>query len=318
MTRSNRPESTLILRASFLGLLLIPSVLFSQEKKPRVLLLTESKGFVHAPVKRIEGELAPCEVAMRQLSLESDAFTIELSQDSASAITRENLERFDVVMFYTSGNLPISNDNMEYFTNDWLKQPKHGFIGIHSATDTLKNDPRYLAVSGGAFNGHPWTQNTTVAITVHEPAHPTVAAFAQEIVLQEEIYQYTNWLPENVRVLMSLDMSRCDVKRPYHVPVAWVRSWGEGRIVCNNMGHRPDTWLKKPFLDSVLASIHWAAGLTDGPSEANPHVSTQQNEKAKADCLDVGITEATVAAEEAEKAKKKAEQDKKKKAAASK
>ncbi len=307
-----------ILLVSFVGLQLLPGSLLSQEKKPKVLFLTESKGFVHAPVKRIEGELAPSEVAMRQLSLESGAFTIELSQDSVSAVTRENLERFDVVMFYTSGNLPISNDNMEYFTNVWLKHPKHGFIGIHSATDTLKNEPRYLAISGGAFNGHPWTQNTTVAINVHEPTHPTVAAFAPEIILQEEIYQYTSWVPENVRVLMSLDMSRCDVKRPYHVPVAWVRSWGEGRIFCNNMGHRPETWQKKPFLDSVLASIQWASGLTDGPTAANPELSAIQNEKAKADCLAVGITEATIAADDAEKAKKKAEQAEKKKAAASK
>ena len=166
MTRFHRPDSVAIALATFFSLLFIPGVLFSQDKKPRVLLLTESKGFVHAPVKRLEGELAPCEVAMRQLSLESNAFTIELSQDSASAITRENLERLDVVMFYTSGNLPISDVNMEYFINAWLKQSKHGFIGIHSATDTLKNEPRYLAVSGGAFNGHPWTQNTTVAIKV--------------------------------------------------------------------------------------------------------------------------------------------------------
>jgi uncharacterized protein len=318
MFRSSFRRLRQVVLMGFVVVALVPAVIFAEEKKPRVLLVTESKGFVHKPVNRIDGALAPSEVAMRQLSLDSNAFLLELSQDSASAITRENLERFDVVMFYTTGKLPISEENIDYFATHWLKQPKHGFIGIHSATDTLKDDARYVEIAGGNFNGHPWTQNTKVAITVHEPTHPTIAAFGKEILMQEEIYQYNRWVPENVRVLMSLDMSRSEVKRPYHVPVAWVRSWGEGRIFVNNMGHREDTWTNKQFLDSMIASIHWAAGLTDGPTQVNPDVSKQQDEKAKADCLAVGITEAIIAAEEAEKARKKAEQDSKKKAAAAK
>jgi len=304
------------LLACFFSLIALACVKWSSlqaaEPQPRVLMLTESKGFVHAPVKRTEGELAPSEVAMRQLSLDSGAFTLELSQDASTAITKENLKRFDVVLFYTTGKLPIKDDEMNYFVNVWLKQPKHGFIGIHSATDTLKDDPRYVELVGGSFNGHPWTQNTKVAMTVHEPSHPTVAAFGKALLMPEEIYQYSQFVPENVRVLMSLDMSGSDVKRPYHVPVAWVRSWGEGRIFYNNMGHRPDTWTNKQFLDSVLSSIRWTAGLTDGPTAPNPELSAAQQEKAKKDCAAVGITDATVAAEAAAKAKAREEQNAKK------
>jgi uncharacterized protein len=286
------------------------STLLAQTAKPRLLMLTDSKGFVHEPVKRREGELSPSEVAMRQLSLETGAFTIELSQDAATAITRENLSRFDVVLFYTTGDLKIEKSEMDYFVQEWLKQPKHGFIGIHSATDTLKNDPRYVELVGGNFNGHPWGQNTKVAIVVHETSHPTVAAFGKELLMPEEIYQYNHFVPGNVRVLMSLDMSRSEVKRPYHVPVAWVRSWGAGRIFYNNMGHRPDTWKNKQFLDSVLAGIRWTTGQVDGPNA--------QNEKAKSECAALGITEASLAAEEAAKAKIRAESEQKKKAAANK
>ena len=46
--------------------------LHAEDPKPRVLMLTESRGFVHAPVKRLAGELAPSEVAMRQLSLDEE------------------------------------------------------------------------------------------------------------------------------------------------------------------------------------------------------------------------------------------------------
>ncbi len=279
--------------------------LFADEPKPRVLMLTESKGFVHQPVKRVEGELSPSEVAMRQLALESGKFTLELSQDASTSITRENLQNFDVVMFYTSGDLPIADDNMNYFVNDWLKQVKHGMIGVHSSTDTLKKDPRYFELIGGSFAGHPWGQNTNVTIAVHEPSHPTVAAFGEKIDLKEEIYQYSNWVPNNVRVLMSLDMANCEVKRPSHVPVAWVKSWGEGRLYYNNMGHRPDTWQNEKFMQSMLAGILWAAGRTDGPTAPNPELSAQQELLAKKAAADAGVTDELLNAQAAEKAKAK-------------
>jgi type 1 glutamine amidotransferase len=279
--------------------------LYADDPKPRVLMLTESKGFVHQPVKRLEGELSPSEVAMRQLAIESGKFTLELSQDAATSITRENLQNFDVVMFYTSGDLTITNENMDYFVNDWLKKPKHGMVGVHSSTDTLKKDPRYFELIGGSFAGHPWGQNTNVVIKVHEPSHPTVAALGEKIELKEEIYQYTNWVPSNVRVLMSLDMANCEVIRPSHVPVAWVKSWGEGRLYYNNMGHRPDTWQNPKFMQSMLAGILWAAGRTEGPTAPNPELSAHEETLAKKAAAAAGVTEESLAAEAAVKAKAK-------------
>jgi uncharacterized protein len=298
------------IRSCILALVVVANVLFSpasraDDPKPRVLMLSESKGFVHQPVKRMEGELSASEVAMRQLAIESGKFTLELSQDASTAITRENLQNFDVVMFYTSGNLPITDDNMAYFLDDWLKQPKHGMVGVHSSTDTLKNNRRYVELIGGAFAGHPWSQNTNVVIKVHEPTHPTVAAFGDKIELKEEIYQYSNWVPENVRVLMSLEMANCEVKRPNHVPVAWVKSWGQGRLYYNNMGHRPDTWQNKKFMQSMLDGILWAAGQTEGPTASNPELSAQQEVIARKAAADAGVTEESLAAEAATKAKAK-------------
>ncbi len=248
---------------------------------PRVLMVTQSKGFVHQPVKRPAGELADSEVAMRQLALESKAFQLDLSQDAALDITKENLGKYDVVMFYTSGDLEISKENMDFFVGTWMKQPKHGFIGIHSSSDTLKKDPRYYEMIGGIFDSHPWGANTEVTIAVHEPKHPTMVPFGSEVTLKEEIYQYQHWQPKNVRVLMSLDMAKCGLKKPYHVPVAWVKPWGEGRIYYNNLGHRPDTWKNKAFLESILQAIRWIHGEVEGESAPNPEESAKQENLAK-------------------------------------
>ncbi len=275
-------RNLLVIGASVIGLsvLAISPPCLAADGQPRVLMITQSKGFVHQPVKRPEGQLAECELAMRQLSVQSGVFTLQTSQDAAADMTRENLQKFDIVMFYTSGDLPISAENMNYFINDWLKQAKHGFIGVHSSTDTFKENKLYYEMIGGSFIGHPWGANTQVTISVHEPNHPTMLPFGREITMKEEIYQYRNWRPENVRVLMSLDMEKTELKRPEHVPIAWVKQWGQGRIYYNNLGHRPDTWQNKQFLASILAAINWIGADSEAMAKPNPELSRQLGELA--------------------------------------
>jgi type 1 glutamine amidotransferase len=84
-------------------------------------------------------------------------------------------------------------------------------------------------------------------------------------------------------VLMSLNMAKCKTKRPYHVPVAWAREWGEGRIFYTNLGHNPQTWANKQFLKSTEGAVRWVIGLENANVTPNPEVSKAQEEKAKAD-----------------------------------
>ena len=83
---------------------------------------------------------------------------------------------------------------------------------------------------GGTFDGHPWNAGETVTVTVHDKKHPSTKVWGDEFQIRDEIYQYKNWQPEKVRVLMSLDMTRCTPSEPRHVPVAWVKSYGDGRV----------------------------------------------------------------------------------------
>lgn len=253
------------------------------DKKPRVLYVTQSKGFVHGSVRRQGQQLAPSEIALKQLAQQTGEFTIDVTQEADKDFTKENLQNYDVVMFYTTGDLPISKDNRDYFFGEWLRQPGHGFIGVHSASDTFHNYEPYWDMVGGTFNGHPWTANTDITLAIHEPEHPTMKPFGSESVEWiDEIYEYKNWQPEKVRVLMSLDMAKTELKRPYHVPVAWVKNYGSGRVYYNNLGHREDTWTKKPFLDSLLAGIKWVSGeIEEGAAEPNPELSQELNARAK-------------------------------------
>jgi hypothetical protein len=252
-------------------------------RKIRMLMLTQSAGFKHGSVSRPADGLAPAEVAMTQLGQQTGLFTVHCTQDAAADFTKENLKNYDLVFFYTTGKLPIKDEDLDYFFNDWLKQKGHGFIGAHSATDTFGDYKPYWDMVGGTFNGHPWGSGTTVTITVHDPKHPAMKPWGEEFQFKDEIYQYKNWQPEKVHVLMSLNMAKTNPKAPYHVPVAWVKNYGDGRVFYTNLGHNNETWANPTFLKSMEGGIRWVLRLEDGDASPNPELSQAQEAKAKAD-----------------------------------
>src|SRR5687768_15413279 len=103
------------------------------KKEYRILMVTQSAGFKHGSVTRKEGQLAPAEKAVTDIGLQSNLFRVDCTQDCAKDFTKENLENYDIVFFYTTGDLPIKDEVLDYFVNDWLKQKGHGFVGAHSA-----------------------------------------------------------------------------------------------------------------------------------------------------------------------------------------
>ena len=249
----------------------------------RILMLTQSKGFRHGSVTRKEGVLSPAERAVTELGISSNLFRLDCSQDAANDFTKEKLENYDIVFFYTTGDLPIDEETLDFFLNDWLRQKGHGFIGTHSAADTYHNYRPYWDMIGGTFNGHPWGSEETVTISVHDTYHPVSRPWGKEFTLKDEIYQFKNWQPEKVRVLMSLNMAKCHLKKPYHVPIAWVKNYGEGKVFHMSLGHREDVWTNPKYMESLLGGIKWILGHESGDATPNPELSAAQEAKAKAD-----------------------------------
>lgn len=267
----------------------LPAGTHAAEKPSRILFVTQSAGFVHGSVRRKDKKLAPAEVALIQLGQQTGLFEVDCTQDCKSDFTRENLQNYDIVAFYTTGDLPIAEEDREYFFREWLRQPGHGVLGFHSAADTYHNYEPYWDMIGGTFIGHPWTAGTTNTFTVHEPDNPLVAPFGKEFVIRDEIYMYRHWQPEKVRVLMSLDYSQSPTDRPvntehgYHVPLCWIKDYGEGKVYFNNLGHNEVTWTNKPFLDSITTAVKWIRGDIEVDATPNPEVSAAQEKKARAD-----------------------------------
>jgi len=260
------------------------------KKNARILMVTQSAGFKHGSVSRKEEKLSPAERAMTDLGISSNLFRVDCTQDVARDVTKEKLDNYDIVLFYTTGNLPFADDVRDYLFNVWVKQKGHGFIGTHSAADTYHDYEPYWEMIGGTFNGHPWGSNQTVTVTVHDKNHPASKPWGDEFEIQDEIYQFKHWQPEKVHVLMSLNMAKTKLKKPYQVPIAWVKNYGDGKVMHMSLGHREEVWANEKYLQSLLGGIKWMMGLESGDAMPNPDVSSAQEAKAKADTEAAGTS----------------------------
>lgn len=222
--------------------------------RPRVLYITQSAGFKH-------GVLHESETIMESLGVKY-GFDVTLSHLAEKTLTPENLKNFDVIIFYTTGELPISDAQKALLLN-FVRSGK-GFIGLHSATDTFYKWPEYGEMINGYFDGHPWTESTEVAIKVNDRTHVTTKHLPESLTFKEEIYQFKSFTPDRATVLVSLDTTRTDMTRAgikaQTFPLVWYRSYGKGRVYYSALGHRPDVWQSEWYQTMLVNAIKWSAG----------------------------------------------------------
>jgi len=223
----------------------------AEDRADRVLYFTHSAGYRH--------EVIPLsQVILKQLGKNSGAFAITATEDT-SVFTTENLRDYAVVMFYTTGELPMSDAQKAAFLN--FVRSGHGFIGVHSATDTFYTWPDYLELVGGYFNNHPWHQG--VKIEVVEPSNPLVAFLGTSLHIEDEIYQISDFDYRGSHVLLRLDQTSVDLTRSgvhrrfYGWPLAWTRSYGQGRVFYTALGHEEAVWRDPRYQQVLLNGILW-------------------------------------------------------------
>ncbi len=130
-----------------------------------------------------------------------------------------------------------------------------GYLGVHSASDTLYEWPDYGRLVGAYFKEHPWTRQGTVV--VEDPSHPATAGLGERFGLMEEFYTFRENPRPPVQVLLRLDPASVGASGDY--PLAWAHSYGAGRAYYNALGHFAETWRDTRFQRQLAGAIRWAA-----------------------------------------------------------
>ena len=239
-------------------------------KPRRILVFFRTEGFVHASIPYANE-------ALRVIGARSGAYTADFSEDMAD-LTASRLASYDAVVFQNTTGLKFADPATREALLSYISSGK-GFVGIHAATDNFNTWPEAQAMIGGHFNGHPWTSRDTEAVKVDDPGHPVAAAFAGKtgFWIREEIYQITGpYDRAKQHVLLSLDMAKPENQRPAELikrtdsdfPIAWVKSYGKGRVFYTSLGHNTDLYSTPVILQHYLDGIQFALGDLPAPIDS--------------------------------------------------
>ena len=184
----------------------------AQDRPARILYFTHSAGYRHDVISTSRDVL-------QRIGATAD-FQITMSEDVA-VFTTENLLQYGGIMFFTTGELPLSDSQRRAFT-DFIRAGG-GFLGVHSATDTFYQWPEYRKIIGGYFDQHPWHQ--AVVVEVADRDDPLVAFLGETIAVTDEIYQIRDFDVGGSRVLLRLDPTSVDLTQPMCIGIHMGGRW---------------------------------------------------------------------------------------------
>ncbi len=215
------------------GIVLDPALkaLAKTSPKRRVLFFTKSSGYQHSSIKRNNGELSHAERVLSELGARH-GFEVTATKEG-SVFTADNLKSYDVIFFYTTGDLtqlgeykepPMPVEGKKALL-DAIRAGK-GFVGTHSATDTFhsagegfatqsldQRDP-YIQMLGGEFIRHGPQQEATMKVV--SPNFPGCEKIQKEFRIKDEWYSLKNFA-SNLHVILvqaTQGMDGTDYQRP--------------------------------------------------------------------------------------------------------
>ncbi len=256
----------------------VAGLLYSQQETPRkkkLLAIGEVKGFEHDSVSHALATIERMgqESGLYDTYIRTDSELLTKQPIKGGHSNAKNLNYFDAVLFYTTGELDMTDQQKKDFLS-FIHDDGKGFIGVHSAIDTFYKWPEYGEMTGAYFNEHPWGVFEAPVI-VEDHNFPAMKPFPPSFTFKDEIYQVKDFSRDKVDVLARLDQSKLDLKNPRvhrtdgDFPVAWAKNYGKGRVFYCTFGHRPESWDRKDVQQMYLEAIKWAMGMTD--AKIAPH-----------------------------------------------
>ena len=157
-----------------------------------------------------------------------------------------------------------------------------GLGGMHGTPWASRNWDEFAEMIGAQSAPHRIEQGV---MKVYDPASPIMKPFGgKDLNFREEYYRFEHegrgrlrW--DSVRVLLTVALDDPKIeprpwtgyKRPDNIyPVAWIRTYGRGRVFYNSLGHMPETFMTPEIVGHFLAGLQFLLGDLDADTTPNP------------------------------------------------
>jgi type 1 glutamine amidotransferase len=200
--------------------------------QPQLLVVTETRGFVHDSIPAAKAMVASLGYRTRVLN-------------GARELTAARLRGADAVVFLnTSGVLRLDAAGRRRLLG--YVRDGGAFVGAHAAADTFSDWPAFHRMLGADFLGHaPAALTPPTRIDVVDRAFTKVRSFA----IGDEFYRFRARAKRHVVI-----------REHGGGPLAWWRRYGRGRVFYDALGHFPATWSDPNQRRLMADGIRWAVG----------------------------------------------------------
>jgi type 1 glutamine amidotransferase len=252
----------------------IPKQAYAAPRKRRKLLVIESlHGMSHNTIPHTN-------VMIEEMGKITGAWEAEFNNDLDN-LKYPKIKDYDGVFLNSIvGELlaePGVREGLERFLKDG-----GGLGGIHGTPWASRNWDEFAEMIGAQSAPHRIEQGV---MKVYDPASPLMKPFAgKDLPFREEYYRFEHegqgrlrW--DRVRVLLSVVLDDPTIeprpwngyKRPDNIyPVAWIRTYGKGRVFYNSLGHMPETFMTPEIVGHFLAGIQFLLGDLEADTTPNP------------------------------------------------
>tara|TARA_R110001606_G_scaffold7070_3_gene31648 strand:- start:1359 stop:2120 length:762 start_codon:yes stop_codon:yes gene_type:complete len=177
----------------------------------------------------------------------------------------KKLPSYDVVVFLNANADNLTNEQLEVLKAH-LNNGK-GFVGVHSTSDSEIRNTWFDDLIGGVFKDHPQFQ--AAVLTNHDSNFPSNLHLPEKWLWSEEWYNFKSLKSDDITVLLSVDENTYDYQKGYdeiplegmgnNHPIAWYQLYDGGRSFYTTLGHKPEAFQNKMYLDHLFGGIYWAA-----------------------------------------------------------
>ncbi|KAF8199638.1 trehalose utilization-domain-containing protein [Pholiota molesta] len=236
----------LILLCLFLALSIPTAV---DAAKARILIYSATRDFRHDSIP----------TAIEALKARQDSINAQFDNtEDQTQFTDDVLSNYDTILFLSTTGEVLDSAGKDAFQK--YLDLGGTFVGIHSASDTLRNTTFYTDELGSLFDYHPALQNFTVDVL--DTTHPSTSMLPVIWGVQDEAYNFkSDPRTLGATVILAANESsyidagvRHDQGTPH--PLAWFQEKGAG-VETGGLGHLNETWQDDLFLSHVLGGISW-------------------------------------------------------------
>lgn len=190
--------------------------------------------------------------------LVKEGFDVEVSDTLDSFKDKEKLMNLSLIIpVWTMGK--ITNEQLQPVLE--AVESGVGIVGCHGGMcDAFRESTEWQFMTGGQWVAHPGNDGVEYTVNIISKSSPIVEGIKDFKVISEQYYLHVD---PAIEVLATTTFQTANgphaTNGKIDMPVIWTKTWGEGRVFYNSLGHHADIFDNADILEIMRRGFLWAA-----------------------------------------------------------